>query len=153
MTRTKDLFMEQREFEAMQVTKNSIGERIKTITEAIEAGEIDPTTAFVQSKIMKDFADDVYNAAKDKVDLSNSNLPSNLSGVELSIRAGYETLDYEKDPVYADISKKLKEREGQLKAAYNNSRNFGGVITDEDGVVVPIVPVKSVVKDSVIVKY
>jgi 23S rRNA U2552 (ribose-2'-O)-methylase RlmE/FtsJ len=155
---SKDLFMEQRMYESMlseKVTKKSVEAKIKEVANEIENGNLDPKVTLIQAKIMKDYADGVYEAARSKVnDLDVSDLPQNLSGVEISERNGYETIDYEADTIYANLKQRLKEREGLLKSVYQHSQKLAKVeIVDADGVLVPCVPVKSFVKSSLIVKY
>jgi hypothetical protein len=156
--RTGDLFIEQRMHESMlseRVTKKSVEAKIKEVANEIENGNLDPKVTLIKAKIMKDYADGVYEVARDKVkDLDTSDLPQNFASVELSERNGHETLDYEKDTVYTNLKQQLKTREGLIKAATDHARKMDGVeISDSDGVIVKPVPVKSFVKSSLTIKY
>jgi hypothetical protein len=150
---SKELFMAQREFEAMPVTKQTVKDKIKAVEIGLLNGTIEPKSAYIQAKVVKDIADGIMEQAKPLIkDTDTSLLPDNLNGIELSDRNGYEVLDYEKDSTYADLKAKLKEREGLLKAAYQHNQKVQGLITDESGEVIPVVPVKSFVSNSLTVK-
>jgi len=149
---SKELFMAQREFEAMPVTKQTVKDKIKAVEIGLLNGTIEPKAAYIQAKVVKDIADGIMEQAKHLIkDTDTSLLPDNLKGIELSIRNGREILDYEKDSIYSDLIAKLKEREGLLKSAYQHNQKVQGVITDESGEVIPVVPVKSFSKNSLII--
>jgi hypothetical protein len=155
---SKDLFMEQRAYEVAlssgQISKMVMAEKVSEVKTALENGELNPKITAVQAKLLEDFSKEVLKISKERFeDLEVSDLPSNFSGIKFSTRAGYEILDYEKDAVYSEILKKLKAREGALKAAYSHNRNLGGVMTDDDGEIIPVVPVKSVVAPSMSISY
>lgn len=151
---SKELFMEQREFESMPISKATVKNQIEAVKRDLESGNISPKVAYIQAKVVKDVAEGIMEVSKPLIkDLETSDLPENLRLVNFSERAGYDTLDYEKDPVYAELSDELEKRKGVLKAAYNHSRNMSGVMADDQGVEIPVVPVKSSVSASLIVKY
>jgi hypothetical protein len=72
-----------------------------------------------------------------------------LYGSKITIRNGYDVLDYTKDPIYSELQEKLKERQELLKMAHKHK----GQYFDGDGIEVPKVPVKSATSDSIIYKY
>jgi len=151
---SKDLFMAQREFEAMPISKATVKKQIEAVKRDLDLGMIVPKVAYIQAKVIKDIAEGIMEVAKPLIEnLESVDLPQNLSGVELSERSGWDNLDYDSDPVYKALKEQLKEREGLLKSAYNHSRSFGLVMVDENGEALPIVPVKSVTKSALIVKY
>lgn len=72
-----------------------------------------------------------------------------LYNSSITVRNGYDILDYEKDPIYAGLQDQLKQRQELLKTAYKSKLP----IYDSEGIEVPKVPVKKATGDSIIYKY
>ncbi|MGL4338311.1 MAG: hypothetical protein ACRCST_15615, partial [Turicibacter sp.] len=63
----------------------------------------------------------------------NLNSEESWNGVKFTPKNGSKKLNYAEDQVYAQIQKKLKDREDLLKTAHNSS----DIIFDSDGCEVP----------------
>lgn len=70
-------------------------------------------------------------------------------GVSFTLKNGGTKLDYEVDHVYSELTEKLKARKELLDIVHKT----GQQLFDNEGIEVPCVPVKTHIKDSLIVKF
>lgn len=70
-------------------------------------------------------------------------------GVSFTLKNGGTKLDYEVDHVYSELTGKLKARKELLDIVHKT----GQQLFDDEGIEVPCVPVKTHIKDSLIVKF
>jgi hypothetical protein len=139
MQRNKDLFLELREAEEQGLlspvyTKKKCAEVSKTlVAQVIEDGRLSPEEAVAQLSRISEI---VTNALKDLKPYITEN--NSVGGVTFTKINGRRMPQYETCDVYAELKRKLKDREELLKAALNSRSE----IYDEEGVQVPKVPVK-----------
>ena len=115
----------------------------KVINEVLD-GNLVPVEAYVQLKAIdsackqaiKGIEEEALNKSYDYSGKSFEVLGSTVTRKEGSL-----LLDYDVDPVYAKAKQMLKEREEQLKRAYEMDRR-GDVYITSDGEQLPIVPPK-----------
>ena len=124
--------------------------KLKEVQSAIVNGELDALEIYsvtsVMEKQIKAFNAIAKGYAKDEAD-KYSGKSFEAFGKTFEIRNGGTLLQYEDDPIYAEMKAKLKEREELLKTALKSS----DTIYDSEGLEVPKVSVKYKA-DSLIVK-
>lgn len=112
--------------------------------ELLDSGEIDTMEAFSQAERMCLAITTVRDEIK-------ANLPREKHtafGIELNPVNGRQMIQFQEDPIYADILRELKEREEILKTALKTEKPF----YDSEGIEVPKVSVKYA-SDSLQIKY
>lgn len=73
-----------------------------------------------------------------------------INGAKLILGSTGDRLDYAEDPVYADLQKKLKDREKMLKMVFDTKVS----IADADsGEMIPIIGIKSAAKETLRVTF
>ncbi len=129
----------------------------------IDEGEVDLMQATGNIVRLKEVLTNAESELKksDRI-FSSADAAEKINGVQFSIMNTGDRLDYEQDPVYAELKKKLKDREGKLKQAYKSYQSGGEKIytegyDEETGEIatyeVPVVPVKTSGKQTVKIEY
>lgn len=147
MSKSKELFMELREFENIELTatKKSIIDKATDFTnKVIESGLITKE---------EDFTRTLKNATfwNTRLEILKENLPAEKQtfyGVEVTPMNGRKMIQFAEDPIYLDIQNKLKQREELIKVALNQTEPY----YDSEGIEIPKVSVKFA-KDSLNVKF
>jgi len=132
-----------------QVAKEDALNRLQAIKGSILEGEADPIPVFVAlteikkqiEAVLKDRA--VKDCIREDYDKSPEKSVS-AGGFDFTIVTGGAIYDYEQDPVYADLSAKLKARKQLLDTRIKGKQE----IYDSEGMEVPEVPVKTYRADS-----
>jgi hypothetical protein len=110
----------------------------------IDAGEIDKVEAFAQAERLTTAISNVRDELK-------ASLPREKQiayGIEINPVNGRQMIQFAEDEIWADLNRKLKEREELLKVALKSEKT----IYDDEGVNIPKVSVKYA-SDSLTVKY
>jgi hypothetical protein len=130
------------------ITKKALTALVEEQVEAVKK----PLQLYIQGKILKDLGDKLQGAVKGQVNL-NEELPGEFSHMQVSERHGYDVLDYEADEEYSRLKAALDARKKLLDAAVKASRDFRSAIVDDNGEVVPVVPVKNTTSNSIVICY
>ena len=131
---SKDLFFEIRKQDAFDfgATKREITAFSKNYLKKVkEEGNIDKFELLSKVVRLKEFVNTLDSELRKEFTEKASGY-----GIELTPVNGRKMIQYQEDPVYSDLLKKLKAREELLKAAQNSE------IYDEEGVEVSKVSVK-----------
>lgn len=141
MGATKELFMHTRQLEELQYSpdftkKEAIAQGKKAGKEILDRGEVTPTNALSNVVRLKEFINSLESYLRGNIEINETHTEN---GVEFSLRNTGDRLDYEQDPVIAELKKKLKDREDLVKLACKS----GDDIYDSEGVRVEKVPVKT----------
>jgi hypothetical protein len=146
---SKDLFFMMREEEI--ATSNFLPSKKEIETSSknfakrlIESGEHDKIELFAQAERMSL----AVSTIKDEIKSTLPREKQTAFGIEISPVNGRQMIQYADDPIYADLQKKLKDREELLKLALKTETTF----YDSEGIEVPKVSVKYAA-DSLQVKY
>lgn len=121
---------------------------IPTLLQAVEDGIADTIETFSKLKKAEFVITSNVEKLKDKaIDYIESRGVKNeeLKPYNLGIGRSGDVLDYEKDTLYNDLKNKLKERENQLKNAYQ-SKDIAVFYDPDSGEQIPIVPIKTLGK-------
>ena len=125
---------------------------INTLIDGVNSGDIDALPVYATF----DKLEKLFKEAKAKVEEQgrteaerHGNKTFKLHDVSFTLKNGGTKLDYEVDHVYAELTAKLKARKELLDLVHKT----GNQLFDDEGIEVPIVPVKTHIKDSLIVKF
>lgn len=125
---------------------------IDTLVNAVMDGNLEALIPYAvfdkMEKLVKEGKAKVESYAQDEA-LNYPTKTFEFSGVQYTVKQGYAQIDYEKDPIYADLKSKLEIRKKQLDLVAKT----GAKIYDDSGFDVPNVGVKGYTKDSLIVKF
>ena len=125
---------------------------IDTLVTAVMDGELEALIPYAvfdkMEKLVKEAKGKVETYAQDEA-LKYPSKSFELSGVSYTVKEGYAQMDYESDPIYADLKAKLDARKKQLDLVTKT----GTTIYDDSGFEVPKIAVKGYTKDSLIVKF
>lgn len=140
----------------LQIAKESVITETQTSIErlisGVESGDINGLEVFAVFKKLEAIFDTakkkVEEYAMDEAERYNEKT-FKLNEVTFSVRKGYAKYDFASDPIYREISEKLKQRETLLKTALKSD----SMIFDEHGIEVPKVQISSYTKDSISVKF
>ena len=146
---SKDLFMLMREQEVQTANflpnKKELELSSKKFAQnLVESGEYDIYELVAQSERYKLAISEINAILKDKLPKEKHN----AFGIEFNPMNGRKMIQYSDDPVWFEISNKLKKREELLKVALNSDDE----IYDSEGVQVPKVTI-NYAKDSLAVKF
>ena len=143
------------EFEGM--SKGEIIAHAKTMSDKIEPTEA--LTKYTLIKRLEDYTKALRLNLKQKA-IEGYTMYMGVNKGELkagndqiTLTSGYQTLDYDKDPEYANLKLMLSRRKKELDDAKRTYDKHGTESTTTDGVVVPVVPVKGFVDDKLNVSY
>jgi hypothetical protein len=143
---SKELFNQMRELEAFELsaTKKSCIEQAQLFVAKIEdSGEITNQEAISKALRYQAFINEVVDNLKAKFTEKDD-----FFGITITPTNGRKMMQYSDDPLWCEISNKLKKREELLKVALNSDDE----IYDSEGVQVPKVLV-NYAKDSLSVKF
>lgn len=126
--------------------KEAVASGKKAAKEILDRGEITPVHALSNICRLKEWVNALESELRDSIVIPETQTEN---GVEFSLRNTGDRLDYDKDPVVADLKKQLKEREELVKLATKSS----GEIYDGEGTRVEKVPVKTVGKQVLALKF
>ena len=140
----------------LTVTKESViasaQSNIDTLINGVINGEIDALPVYATfdklEKLFKEAKSKVEEQGRDEAE-RHGNKTFKLHGVSFTLKNGGTKLDYEVDHVYSELTAKLKARKELLDIVHKT----GNQLFDDEGIEVPIVPVKTHIKDSLIVKF
>lgn len=140
----------------LTVTKESViasaQSNIDTLINGVINGEIDALPVYATfdklEKLFKEAKSKVEEQGRDEAE-RHGNKTFKLHGVSFTLKNGGTKLDYEVDHVYSELTAKLKARKELLDIVHKT----GQQLFDDEGIEVPIVPVKTHIKDSLIVKF
>ena len=140
----------------LTVTKESViasaQSNIDTLIDGVINGEIDALPVYATfdklEKLFKEAKSKVEEQGRDEAE-RHGNKTFKLHGVSFTLKNGGTKLDYEVDHVYSELTAKLKARKELLDIVHKT----GQQLFDDEGIEVPIVPVKTHIKDSLIVKF
>jgi hypothetical protein len=137
------------------------GERLAKII--IDEGEVNVLEALGNIVRMKEVLLNAEAAfKKSDVLLDKAAEGQSFNGVKFSVMNTGDRLDYEKDPIYEDLNRKLKARKDLLSQAHKHFIKTGNrIYTDgydsetgeELSYEVPVVPVKTVGKQAIKIEY
>ena len=119
-------------------------EAAKTLLDKGEISAIDALSNFAR---FKEVVESFVSELRKNADLPEKEYEKN--GVKFSMRSTGDRFDYSKDEVYAELHRKLKDREELLKLAMKSK----DVIYDSEGVEVPKVGVKTYGKETLIIQF
>ena len=94
------------------------------------------------------FIEETIKLARSKINtlaINQSIGITRFEGCKITAKKGGQTLDYEKDQRYNDLKAELELRKQHLDQAYK----FDGHFVTNDGEIIPKIPVKTFVKDSI----
>jgi hypothetical protein len=136
-------------------TKQDAQHQVELIIARVKGGHMYPQEAWAKAKFIKEVCTKVENETKEQAKDYFESLHANdrfIYGNEVTFRRGYDTLDYEQDPEYAQLMAKVKARKKMLDTIHKNK--LAGIVNidQESGEELTGVPVKSSVKDSIQLK-
>ena len=125
---------------------------VEDVNNRMEAGLISPLRLYIAARRVIDYLAQYakeleYEAVHEYHGFGEKTV--GINGVKATEVQGHDILDYEQDIVYQDMKDKLTERKKLIDLVHKT----GQTLADEDGVVVPIVKVKGVRKNSFMIKY
>ena len=135
-----------------KLTKRQIEELATMDAEKIlMSGEENPLDVQIYFKKVKAYTDKFLEknepAAMDEYHKHSKKLVE-IGGVKVQHIQGGLIPDYEKDPVYLDLKEQLRIRKEELDHAFRTKKEYARA---EDGVIAPVLPVKTHKKDSLTV--
>ena len=122
---------------------------IDDVNKSIEVARSSPVETQIFFKRLKVYVDEFIRGNETfAIDQYNQDKRTTYNNVDVSLTRGAALLDYEKDPIYADLAYRLKERKQVLDMAFKMKDS----VYDNEGIEVPKVPVKDYRKDSLNVR-
>jgi hypothetical protein len=115
----------------------------KVINEVLD-GNLVPVETYVQLKAIDSACKQAIKGIEEEAIDKSYDYPGKsfvVFGATVTKKEGSLLLDYEVDPVYMKMKEMLKQREEQLKTAYEMDRH-GDVYITSDGEQLPVVPPK-----------
>lgn len=129
----------------------------------IEEGEVNLLEVTGNIIRLKEVLTNAESELKKSTEVFNSAISSeSRNGVKYSVMNTGDRLDFERDPIYENLKMQLKDREDKLKQAYKSYQSGGQQIytegyDEETGELVtyqvPVVPIKTVGKQTVKIEY
>lgn len=154
---SKELFEQQREFEASNKPQYSIEGIINylaDLVESVENGNSDSIVTLAKlnnvEKVLKECKAAVYACAREEAE----NYPEktfNYKGVKVEKRTGRKVYNFKHIPEWVEATKAVKDKESRYKAAYDAYQK-GVTMSDENGEVVPV-PEVNYTDDVLVLKY
>jgi hypothetical protein len=127
-----------------KISKSDINTAAKTISNEVLDGNLDPIKTLVQLKALEAACGQAIKDIQEEAISESYKHPGKsliMLGATVTKKEGSLLLDFDQDAVYANIKKQIKEREEQLKTAYQMNKK-GDVYVASDGEQVPVVPPK-----------
>jgi hypothetical protein len=163
MGKTGEHFLQLREIESLSydhtfTKKQAIAAGTKLATDIIESGELGLFTVVGNLARLSEVVGAALTELKKAEELYTLDKPYSLNGVKFSVQNTGDRMDYEADPIYAALAKKLKDREALLKSALkSDTALFAEALDEQTGEVyaqeVPKVPVKTFGKTTLKLEY
>jgi cell fate (sporulation/competence/biofilm development) regulator YmcA (YheA/YmcA/DUF963 family) len=163
MGKTGEHFLQLREIESLSYDHTfTKKEAIKTGTELakslVENGEVDLFRVVGNLARLSEVVTAALSELKKADALYDIDKGYSLNGVKFSVANTGDRMDYEFDPIYKAINKKLKDREALLKSALKSDTPlFAEALDEETGEVyaqeVPRIPVKTFGKTTIKLEY
>jgi hypothetical protein len=115
--------------------------------ELIESGEHDPLDLLVRARKALAYLETFTKAmdSEARTEMQKYHNKTIVHGAMLQMSSTGDRLDYDQDPTYLLLKRKLKERADMLKQAANN---IDALVVDDDGCPVPVVPLKSASRET-----
>ena len=130
--------------EGLELSKGTI----EVIADNLIINVIDGFDSALETDIKLKFIEETIKLARGKINtlaINQSVGVASFEGCKITAKKGGQTLDYEADKEYLRLKTLLDERKELLNQAYKLSINL---VTD-DGEIIPKVPVKTFIKDSI----
>lgn len=115
------------------------------VSNIFENGNVDPVHAFSNITRLKTVIDTADKAFRERLSIGSE---TSWNGVKFTPKNGAKKLNYEEDPVYVQLSERVKDREKLLKTAHESKE----VIFDSEGCEVPKVSA-SYNKGSIVISF
>lgn len=135
-------------------TKTEMDELANSITQQVMDGHYLAIDVHMRCKaimkILETILADTEQAVIEEIITRGHNNELEFSTATAKLREGFNTPNYESDPMYCELKAKVKEREELLKLAFKNP---SVQITDTDGgEIVPVLPPK-ITKQSIAITF
>lgn len=114
--------------------KKAVSTGQELVKQVFEAGEVEPLKVFSNIVRLKEVVNAADKAFRERLQL---NAADSSNGVTFTPKNGSKKLNYNEDPIYAELVAKVKAREELLKVAANSK----DVIFDSEGIEIPKVSV------------
>lgn len=131
--------------DGMELSKSTIEVQADNIIANVIDGFDSALELDVKLKYVEETIKLARGKIKENVQKESDKGVNSYQGCTVSKKKGSYRLDYSKDKVYSDIEKELEERKKLLDQAYNST----AILVINDGEIVPKVPVKTWVADSI----
>jgi len=110
--------------------KKAVQTGVDLVNQLFENGEIEPIKVWANIARLKEVVNSADKAFRERIVI---NTKDSSNGVDFSYKNGSKKLNYSDDPIYAEISEKLKARSELLKVAESSK----DTIYDSEGIEVP----------------
>lgn len=117
----------------------------KLVDDIFNKGEVDEKKVFSNIARLKEVINSADKTLRERTNFIGSEI---VNGVEFTPKAGSKKYNYDEDPIYNELVKKVKDREDLLKTAKGATET----IFDSEGIEVPKVSI-SFDKPSVTIKF
>ena len=121
---------------------------IEVIADNLIINVIEGFDSALETDLKLKFVEETVKLARSKINtlaINQSTGITSFEGCKITAKKGGQTLDYEKDQRYNDLKAELELRKQHLDQAYK----FDGHFVTNDGEIIPKIPVKTFVKDSI----
>ena len=121
---------------------------IEVIADNLIINVIEGFDSALETDVKLKFIEETVKLARGKINtlaINQSVGISSFEGCKIANKKGGQILDYEKDQRYNDLKAELELRKQHLDQAFK----FDGHFVTNDGEIIPKVPVKTFVKDSI----
>lgn len=119
-------------------------------SQIIEEGNTDIVSEYIKARRLQEYLDSYISGLKSATinEISRNDNKGQRGGDLVTIVAGRTILDYESDPIYADLKAKLDARKLQLDMVFKSKQTA----YDSEGCEIPLINVKSYFNDSLVLK-
>lgn len=155
---SKELFEDQRQFEASDKPKYSIEgiiNYLSDLVESVENGNSDSIVTLAKinnaEKVLKDCKNAVYACAREEAE----NYPEKTfihKGVKFERRAGRKVYNFKEIPEWVRLNNSVKDKEKLYKSAYDAYQKGSRMVDEETGEEIPIPSVYNT-EDTLVLKY
>lgn len=116
----------------------------------IDEGNTDIVAEFIKARRLQEYLDTYITGLKaaTKNEISRNGNKLQKGSDEVTIVAGRCVLDYESDAIYKDLKTKLEARKLQLDMVFKTKQTS----YDSDGCEIPLIDIKSITEDSLMLK-
>lgn len=157
---SKELFQEQRQYEAMQenrpafTTLEKVMDYLIGVEENVDSGTVDPIVSLAIINKIEKAVKDVKASVYDSALIEAQNYPEKTfehKGVWVERRNGRKVYDFKGIQEWNDLNDKRKEKEAIYKSAFDAYQKGKTMVDDETGEQIPI-PAVSNNKDVLVIK-